>query len=298
MLDRSMKAVKPAMLRPMTLAHTRMSSDPLAGGRSRADTTVVFLHGIFGRGANWETFARKLIKARPELDAVLVDLRMHGESQGLPPPHTLRSAAADVRELLGVLGDARYALVGHSFGGKVALQVLADEAGSTPNVREAWVLDASPSSRPMRTENDVTRRVLDALLSAPPRFPTRAAFVAELQGKGVLPTLGQWLSKNLVRDAEGLRLMLDLQAVRDLLIDHDRSDLWSAVETGADVVLHYVLGGQSTTVSPEDRARLSRATALRPLELHELPTAGHWVHVDDPEGLMRALVARLGAGPE
>ena len=42
---------------------------------------IVFLHGVLGRGANWQGFARKLVTARPELGALLVDLRAHGESR-------------------------------------------------------------------------------------------------------------------------------------------------------------------------------------------------------------------------
>jgi pimeloyl-ACP methyl ester carboxylesterase len=280
---------------------------PAAPDHPTPSRTVVFLHGIFGRGNNWEGFARRLIAARPEWSAVLVDLRMHGESQGFPPPHTLRAAAADVREVLAELvasGEREHAIVGHSFGGKVALSLLADSAlaDSVPaeSVREAWVLDASPSARAARGENDSTRRVLTALFDAPPRFATRAAFVAELQRAGVDTSLGQWLSKNLIREPDGLRLVLDLQAIADLLADHDRSDVWSAIEvpegssSQRDIKLRFVLGGLSPTVSAADRARLREAAARRPLEIFDLPTAGHWVHVDDPEGLMRALIERLG----
>ena len=57
----------------------------------------MFLHGILGRGSNWQTFAKRVCKARPEHGAVLPDLRMHGDSQALPPPHTLADGCRDVR---------------------------------------------------------------------------------------------------------------------------------------------------------------------------------------------------------
>src|SRR5262245_8884848 len=80
---------------------------------------LLLLHGILGSGANWRTIARRVVTARPELGAVLVDLRMHGRSQGAPPPHTIDTAAGDLVHLAAELSLA--AVVGHSFGGKVAL---------------------------------------------------------------------------------------------------------------------------------------------------------------------------------
>ena len=65
-------------------------------GASAPTQWLLVLHGILGSGVNWRTFAKRLVTARPEWGAVLVDLRMHGESQGAPPPHTLASAAVDV----------------------------------------------------------------------------------------------------------------------------------------------------------------------------------------------------------
>ena len=41
---------------------------------------LLFLHGILGSGANWRSFARKILEPRPHWGALLVDLRMHGQS--------------------------------------------------------------------------------------------------------------------------------------------------------------------------------------------------------------------------
>ena len=38
------------------------------------DRWMLFLHGILGSGANWRTVARKIVAARPQWGAVLVDL--------------------------------------------------------------------------------------------------------------------------------------------------------------------------------------------------------------------------------
>lgn len=252
----------------------------------------MFLHGLLGRASNWQGFAKRFVAARPEYSALLVDLRMHGESQGLPPPHTLAAAAADVAALMQERSAS--VVVGHSFGGKLSMRMLADPP---PSLREVWVLDASPSPRLERDENDTTLRVLTALRDLPPRFASRAEFVADVTARGVPTSLGPWLAKNLVPadDGQGLRFGLDLDAMFAFLNDHDRVDVWALIEAPPEgVALRFVIGGRSTTISARDRQRLRMLATRGVLEVHELPEAGHWVHVDDPEGLMRVLVERLG----
>jgi pimeloyl-ACP methyl ester carboxylesterase len=276
----------------MTLAHQRVQHEGAAPLR-----WIMFLHGILGRGANWQGFARKLVAARPELGAVLVDLRMHGDSI-LPPPHGFQAAAQDVAELLDACAEAGTpieALAGHSFGGKLALEVLRTRA--LADLSEVWMLDASPSQRQARVASDSTQRVLDALAAAPPHFESRAAFVAELVGRGITPALAQWLAKNLVRHGDAgspLRFGLDMDAIRALLADHDRLDLWPVLEAPAHGArIGVVLGGRSQTLSAQDRARFEALAARGALVLHNLPDAGHWLHVDDPEGLLHVLQAEL-----
>jgi pimeloyl-ACP methyl ester carboxylesterase len=250
-----------------------------------------------GRGANWQGFARKLVAARPELGAVLVDLRMHGDSV-LPGPHGFEVAAQDVNELLDACAEGGTpidALAGHSFGGKLSLEVLRTRA--VADLHEVWMLDASPSPRAERPPSDATQRVLEALAAGPPRFESRSAFIAELQARGVTQALAQWLAKNLVRAEEGsgqLRFGLDLDAIRALLADHDRLDLWPVLEAPAHGArIGVVLGGRSHTLSAKDRARFEALAARSALVLHNLPDAGHWLHVDDPEGLLHILEQHL-----
>lgn len=252
---------------------------------------VVFLHGVLGRGANWQGFARKLVTARPELGALLVDLRAHGESR-LPPPHTFEAATNDVLQLLdAALRKPLLAVVGHSFGGKVVMTLLEKRAELA---REAWVLDASPSARGARDEQDSTQRVFDALRALPPTFESRNAFADALTASGIAPALGLWLAKNLIREGETLRFGLDLEAIAQLLADHDRQDRWAVVESpDRKAKLRFVLGGRSKTISTIDRARLATLAEHGTIDLMELPNAGHWVHADDPEGLLTLLQQRL-----
>jgi esterase len=267
----------------MPLAHTVVARDG-----SQPERLLLLLHGLLGRGDNLFGLARRFVAEDEAFGVVLPDLRMHGASQSQPPPHTLAAAADDVRELVAQLPQPVTAVAGHSFGGKVALRLLSDP---WPALRWLGVLDANPSARTARDESDSTSRVLAALAAAPTRFPNRNAFTSALSAAGVEPALGQWLAKNLVREGEQLRFGLDLTGIALLLADYDRNDLWPLVEAPPpDIALCFAIGGRSNALSRADKERLRALAARSVLELHELPEAGHWVHVDDPDGVLRVLL--------
>jgi pimeloyl-ACP methyl ester carboxylesterase len=262
---------------------------------------MLVFHGIFGSGSNWRTFARRLVGRRPRWGAVLVDLRMHGRSQGAPPPHTIAAAAGDVRALAGDLsaaGRAPRALLAHSFGGKVAL---AARAGGLPGLEQTWIVDASPGRR---LSGEGLRpqvvRVLELLEALPPRFSDRAAFVDDLTRRGLSTGIARWLAMNLEPRDDGYALRLDLPAVRALLEDYARTDLWDAVvDPAAPGEVHFVVAGRSDAIDPAARARLDAIASESPERVcvHDLPRSGHWVHVDALDALVELVAERLPAAP-
>nr|CAD1818242.1 unnamed protein product [Ananas comosus var. bracteatus] len=104
--------------------------------------TAVLLHGILGCRKNWGSFARRLAQEFPMWQFLLVDLRCHGDSASIKKngPNTVASAALDVLKL--VLTPR--VLVGHSFGGKVALSMVEQAAKPLARPVRVWVLDATP----------------------------------------------------------------------------------------------------------------------------------------------------------
>ena len=257
---------------------------------------ALFLHGIFGSGGNWRTLARQWVARRPEWGAVLVDLRMHGQSQAAPPPHTLFSAVQDLialEEKLLAEGKAVRGVIGHSFGGKVALIYPRD-------LDRVWILDCDPGAQPLRAarERPSTVAVLDSLEAMPRDFESRDGVIAALTTRGHDSVLAQWLAMNWVRAGESYKLRLDLTAVRALLTDYYDSDCWRAVNllVGAGPViwpkvdpaaLRFIVGGRSTAVPASSIERLRSLGA----NVQVIPDAGHWLHVDAPEALLALLSA-------
>lgn len=80
--------------------------------------TVVMIHGLATSCAFWYGVAQELAR---EHRVILFDLRGHGKSSMPPEGYTPQAIAADVAGLLDILTLENACIVGHSFGGSVAL---------------------------------------------------------------------------------------------------------------------------------------------------------------------------------
>lgn len=257
------------------------------------ERAFLFLHGILGSGGNLRSLARRLVDAAPSWEAVLVDLRGHGRSATGAPPHTLEACADDVAGLSEHLELPVEGLLGHSFGGKVAMVL----AGRSPSrLTHVCIVDSVPGARIGGRGSESTLAVIDTLAALPSTFSSRDAFVDVLVARGQPRTTAMWLAMSLRRGEHGLTLTYDLDAVRALLDDYFARDLWPVLErpSGATPRIQLVLGDRSPVFAPEDRARAEALARDGRIALEVLP-AGHWVHVDDADGLARALVSLVGA---
>ncbi|HXU77972.1 MAG TPA: alpha/beta fold hydrolase, partial [Methylomirabilota bacterium] len=86
---------------------------------------LVILHGLFGSADNWQTVGKRLAA---DFHVHALDLRNHGHSPHAPDMD-YPLMAADVAEFLDSRNLPSASLLGHSLGGKVAMQF----ALSSPN---------------------------------------------------------------------------------------------------------------------------------------------------------------------
>lgn len=262
-------------------------------GDAAAPHLAFVLHGILGSGQNFRSFARELQHRFGWFKFALVDLRCHGASLAAPAPHTVESAARDLYALADAIGQHPKVLIGHSFGGKVGLEYLRQSEGSRGRALEGaqaleqlWLLDSNPGSQEVDPENEVVR-VLSALRAVPEPIVRRPDAVKALAAQGLSSGLANWLGTSLKWERDRFVWTLDFAGIDALLEDYFRLDLWGVLERERTrPQIHFVVAEHSDRFAPGVR---QRAFALGPrngVYPHLLRDSGHWVHVDNPSGLL------------
>jgi esterase len=253
---------------------------------------VAFLHGILGRGVNLRAIAKRLVEARPAWRALLVDLRGHGRSPKRTASPSLEAAARDVAALADKTDLPLVAIVGHSFGGKVALE--AARIGRLPSLEHVVVIDSVPGPRAPLRGGDSALGVIEALDSMPSVFASKPDFIHTFMAVGQSRAVAEWLATSLERQDGQFRFGLDLNEIRALILDYFERDLWPVVENppGAASV-HLIIAEQSDTYSPADRERAMHIAASTNRVTADVISGGHWLHVDNPGGLLDRLLFLL-----
>lgn len=270
------------------LAHTLISAPDAKPTRA-----MWFLHGILGTRTNLRSFARRFVAARPDVSAVLVDLRRHGDSLQPAGPDDLEHCAQDLANLAGVLPLPVTGVLGHSFGGKVALSWLGR---ADTQAEEAWILDsligARPADAPRAQVDEVVDFLEDNIKRFPDGFERREEFSALVVAAGFSGEIADWLAMNLRASGDGRRrFAVSIPAIRSLLASYAQTDCWPVVES-TQAETHLVIAGRAKTFTPDDRAHAFVTAERNPhVHVHLLEDAGHWVHIDALDALLGLMTA-------
>jgi len=167
---------------------------------------LIVLHGLFGSSSNWNTIARDLSLRRP---VVSLDLRNHGRSPHAPDMD-YPAMAEDVEQFFRRHDIAHACVMGHSMGGKVAMQLALDNPTLVSRLIVVdiapvnYTHDYGPVIAAMRRIQDMRirqRDEADAVL---------AETVPEAQVRG-------FLLQNLVHGKDGYRWRVNLDAMENHL---------------------------------------------------------------------------------
>ncbi|KJE89983.1 hypothetical protein CAOG_01373 [Capsaspora owczarzaki ATCC 30864] len=289
-----------------------------------ADAGAVYvLHGILGCARNWSAFSKRIAslgRGWDKLPFVLVDQRCHDASRDFAQtsgrPNTIDSCAQDLAELAVKSGRAPAVIIGHSMGGKVAMrfqQLFPDLC------KQFWILDAMPGlgapiAKDTTPEPDSSQRLFAFVEHHPGPFPSRKAVHSLAQEFGFSHSTAAWLTSRTVRQKHNVvgsndhvvGWGFDVHGVQELRHSYMELDVWNVLDaplppaSGSPATVDFVYGAQSKRWNDVLLSRLlstdsmqrqdgheSVADTHNTVRVHRLDRAGHWLHADNPDGLLQ-----------
>jgi pimeloyl-ACP methyl ester carboxylesterase len=244
-------------------------------GQGRA---VILLHGLFGSSDNWHYIAQRLAE---KFHVFALDHRNHGLS-----PHSAEMnyplMAADVENFFAARGLESASVVGHSMGGKTAMQFALR---FPQRVEKLVVADMAP--REYAPAHD---KIFAALLALDlPQFQTRQQIEDALAVAIPSLVLRRFLLKNLGRNPAGeFFWKINLRDIAESY-PHLRKPV-SHPEPFAKPAL-FIRSGKSKYVNAEDEPLIRELFPQS--QILTIAEASHWVHADQPEEFLRLLLEFL-----
>ena len=240
-----------------------------------AGPPLIILHGLLGSGENWRSFSRRL---SAQYTVLALDLRNHGRS-----PHSeifdYDAMVGDLNEFAEQQGLSAFMLLGHSMGGKVAMQFACEHS---ERVHRLVVVDIGP-----KAYEPSQRNLLDALRSLALRRYKSFGEVDEALAPTIPePSLRQFLLKNLGRDQSArLYWKIDLEAIHR---NYDKLGRPIAPTQTFDKPTLFIRGGRSNYIDDADVPSIRQI--FPQAEIATLREAGHWPHIDVPDEFFRTVV--------
>lgn len=239
---------------------------------------LILLHGLLGSLHNWLPLARKFAV---RFKVFAVDQRNHGLSPH-SPDFGYDHMARDLHELMNAQGLTSAHVLGHSMGGKTAMQF----ALLYPDQVEKLVaVDISPKAHVPRQTG-----TLQALLALElGKFQHRGEMDAALAASVPDDELRQFLLTNVARDNSGaFHWKANLSAIWE-----NRRLLGAALEADRPCTnpALFIRGGKSDYVTDADLDLIRRLFPRAAMQT--IPEAGHWVHADAPEEFTKAVMEFL-----
>ncbi|WP_275555448.1 esterase [Mixta sp. Marseille-Q2659] len=230
---------------------------------------ILLIHGLFGSLDNLGVLARGLKADRP---LIQVDVRNHGLSPR-SDEMAYREMAQDMLETLDAHGIDKVTVIGHSMGGKIAMTMTAL---APERIEQLVLIDIAPVDYCTRRHDEIFAAV-KAVTEANVRLRSEAAnvmrsFIAE---EGVIQFLlksfheGEWRFN-----------------VPALWNNYATISGWETVPAWHGPAL-FIRGELSPYL--DDIHRDALLAQFPQARAHVIAGAGHWVHAEKPDAVLRAV---------
>ncbi|MEQ8532175.1 MAG: alpha/beta fold hydrolase [Imperialibacter sp.] len=237
---------------------------------------LIILHGLFGASDNWLTIGKSLSE---HFEVYLVDQRNHGQSFH-DPAHNFDVMAEDLGNFIKENNIAQPIVLGHSMGGKVAMNYALSHPGK---LEKLIIVDISP--RGYKIHHD---QILEGLKSID-LGSLESRKEADDQLAKYVPNVGerQFLLKSLSRTGDGFEWKINVAA-----IDNNIGLIVGEIDGEPNPVPTLFIDGENSNYIRD--IDLPIIKKLFPdSQVVTIKNAGHWVHAEQPEAFLETLMAFL-----
>ncbi len=228
---------------------------------------LVFLHGLFGAGDNWRSIGRKL---SDQFRIHLLDLPNHGKSDWIDDPSLER--LSDIVSLwIQTQGISHYYLLGHSMGGKVAMQMALNK--SSNEIEKLIIVDIAPKHYPPHHQDVFAAVKQVAEANVTDRKSAERIMIPFVSDDGVR----QFLLKSLFKNGEYLAWRFNAEILQE---KYDAvASAPQALKPFSKPTL-FIKGMNSQYITGDDQTSIMKLFPAARAKLIE--GAGHWPHAEKP----------------
>ncbi|WP_180128048.1 MULTISPECIES: alpha/beta fold hydrolase [unclassified Acinetobacter] len=222
---------------------------------------LVFIHGLFGSLSNLGMLARAFQNSH---SVIQLDLRNHGKS----PQSTemnYREMANDVLETLDAIGIDKFSVIGHSMGGKVAMQL----ALISERVEQLVVLDIAPFAYQERHHDEIFKALI-AVQNA--QIQSRQQAVEIMREYIHSDMVIQFLLKSFSK----AQWLFNVDA---LYKQYDQIIGWESIGNTWQQPVLFIKGGESPYISKAEHTNAIEHQFPH-AKIVEIEGAGHWLHAE------------------
>lgn len=258
--------------------------------KNGSGSPIVIVHGLYGSSDNWINIGKRLGE---KYTVYIIDQRNHGRSP-FADSHTFDDLKNDLNDFFEQHNIEKAILLGHSMGGKVAMWFAADYP---EKVEKLVIADIAPKDYLLSKEDSQFYLHQNILLAMQEidfsQIKSRNDVDDFMSEKIDDERIRQFLLKNVAKDKKTKQYTWRVNA--EVLYNHleeivsgvNKNWLTDRIPITAYPVI-FIRGMKSKYILAEDEILINEI--YPDSRIVDIPEAGHWLHAEQPQKFMEAVM--------